>query len=374
MLNIAIVIPTYNRLELLKKLIDSIEHQIIPNEVKIFCVISNSCSTDGTTQYLIDKEKNQSPMGLIEFIIQNPDSIATYVEAKKNLFRAINLVPNQVEWTWMVGDDDYLTSNDVILKLTTFLKKTDKPDLAFIHSCQGRRSTHTNAAHYGTLFELCNSIGFHEMLGWISSIIVKTQIYKAAFNSILFEKSQSAYPHASTLLGEAANFQGVFLDTAWIDPQENQQNEETLQNWQKENMLERYFYVVDDLVSLKERGLLPNNLNSIFFRYLDITFIERYINYVFTELICNLKLNESTSDHWRRVEKISFLLGDTIESNDFLIRYKSLTANIDNIINLQKLMEHTRQSLVNIISMDVRKYPFTILPINTISEVAPVSN
>jgi hypothetical protein len=274
----------------------------------------------------------------------------------------------------MVGDDDYLTSNDVILKLTTFLKKTDKPDLAFIHSCQARRSTHTNAAHYGTLFELCNFIGFHEMLGWISSIILKTQIYKAAFNSIQYEKSQSAYNHSAAILGEAANFQGVFLDTAWIDPQENQQNEETLQNWQKENMLERYFYVIDDLVSLKERGLLPNNLNSIFFRYLDITFIERYINYVFTELICNLKLNESTSDHWRRVEKISFLLGDTIESNDFLIRYKSLTANIDNIINLQKLMEHTRQSLVNIISMDVRKYPFTILPINTISEVAPVSN
>jgi glycosyltransferase involved in cell wall biosynthesis len=86
MLNIAIVIPTYNRLELLKKLIDSIERQIIPNDVRIFCVISNSCSTDGTTQYLMDKEKNQSPMGLIEFIIQNPDSIATYVEAKKNLF------------------------------------------------------------------------------------------------------------------------------------------------------------------------------------------------------------------------------------------------------------------------------------------------
>jgi hypothetical protein len=273
----------------------------------------------------------------------------------------------------MVGDDDYFTSNDVILKLTTFLKKSDNSQLAFIHSCQCRRSTHTNAAHFGTLFELCNSIGFHEMLGWISSIIVKTQIYKAAFNSILFEKSQSAYLHASTLLGEAANFQGVFLDTAWIEPQEVQQNEETLETWQKENMLERYFYVIDDLVSLKERGLLPNNLNSIFFRYLDITFIERYINYVFTELICNLKLSESTSDHWRRVEKISFLLGDTIESNDFLARYKSLSANIDTIINLQKLIEHTRQSLVNIISMDVKKYPFTILPTNTISEIAPVS-
>ena len=371
MLTIAIVIPTYNRLEHLKKLINSLECQILPDDVKLFCVISNSCSIDGTAQYLIDKERTSSKKGAIEFIIQNSGSIITHVFAKENLKKAVNLVPNQVEWTWMIGDDDYLTSNDVILKLTTFLKNSD---LDFIHPCQARRSTHTNAAHYGTLFELCNFIGFHEMLGWISSIIMKTPTYKAAFNSFLYENSLSAYPHSAAILGEAANLKGVFLDTSWVDPQEIEQTEDTFQNWQKENTLERYFYVIDDLIFLKERGLLPNQLNSIFFRYLDITFMERYINYVFSELVCSLKLSESTLNHWRKVELISFLLGDTIESKDFLVKYKSLTANLDNFINLQKLMEHTQQSLVNITNMDVRKYPFSILPINTISEVVPASN
>jgi glycosyltransferase involved in cell wall biosynthesis len=367
MLNIAIVIPTYNRLDHLKKLIESIENQILPDDVKIFCIISNSCSTDGTAQYLIDKERTQSQKGSIKFIVQNPGAVLTYVLAKENLKKAVNLVPNQVEWTWMIGDDDYLTSNDVILKLATFLKNSDNSNLDFIHPCQARRSTHTNAAHYGTLFELCNFIGFHEMLGWISSIIMKTPTYKAAFNSFLYENSLSAYVHSAAILGEAANLKGVFLDTAWVDPLEVMQTEDTLQTWQKENVMERYFYVIDDLIFLKERDLLPNKLNTIFFRYLDITFIERYINYVLVELVSNQKLSESTSDHWRRIEKISFLLGDTIESKDFLIRYKSLTANLDNFINLQKLKEHAQQLLVNIINMDVIKYPNTILPVNVIS-------
>jgi len=371
MLTIAIVIPTYNRLGHLKKLIDSIESQILPNDVKLFCVISNSCSTDGTAQFLIDKERAQSQKGSIEFIVQNQGSGITYVPAKENQKKVVNLVPNQVEWTWMIGDDDYLTSNDVILKLTTFIKNSD---LDFIHSCQARRSTNTNAAHYGTLFELCNFIGFHEMLGWISSIIMKTSTYKAAFNSFLYENSLSAYSHSAAILGEAANLKGVFLDTSWIDPQEIEQTKDTLETWQKENVVERYFYVVDDLVFLKERGLLPNKLNSIFFRYLDITLVERYINYVLIELVSNKKLSESTSDHWRRIERISFLLGDTLESKEFLVRYKSLTANLDNFINLQKLHEHAQQALFDVynnIALVSQPYPFTILSVNVISKVLP---
>jgi len=371
MLTIAIVIPTYNRLEHLKKLINSIECQRLPDDVKLFCVISNSCSTDGTAQFLIDKESAQSQKGSIEFIVQNQGSSIIYVPGKENQKKAVNLVPNQVEWAWMIGDDDYLTSNDVILNLTTFLKNSD---LDFIHPCQARRSTHTNAPHYGTLFELCNCIGFHEMLGWISSIIMKTSTYKAAFNSFLYENSLSAYPHSAAILGEAANLKGVFLDTSWIDPQDIAQTEATIQNWQKENVIESYFNVIDDLVFLRERGLLPNQLSSVFFRYIDITFMERYIKYVFTELVCNPKLSETTLNHWRKVELISFLLGDTPESKDFLVKYKLLTANLDNFINLQKLMEYAQQSLVDLINMDVRIYPFTILPSNTISEVVPVSN
>jgi hypothetical protein len=213
------------------------------------------------------------------------------------------------------------------------------------------------------------------MLGWISSIIMKTSTYKAAFNSFLYENSLSAYCHSAAILGEAANLKGVFLDTSWIDPQEIEQTKDTLQNWQKENVVERYFYVIDDLVFLKERGLLPNKLNSIFFRYLTSTFMYLYyVPFVFSEILANQKLSESTSDHWRRIERISFLLGDTLESKDFLVRYKSLTANLDNFINLQKLHEHAQQALFDVYNNIVlvsQPYPFTILSVNVISKVLP---
>ena len=50
----AIAIPTYNRLSNLKRAIEHIENQVFDSNVELYCVISNTASTDGTHDYLMN--------------------------------------------------------------------------------------------------------------------------------------------------------------------------------------------------------------------------------------------------------------------------------------------------------------------------------
>jgi glycosyltransferase involved in cell wall biosynthesis len=364
MLTIAIAIPTYNRLEYLKRLIQTIEDQEIPENLKVFCVVSNSSSTDGTTEYLIKKHTNQSQKKSLEFLIKNPEvgGDQNEVAYKENWRKAINYVPDCAEWTWLIGDDDFLTANNVLINLVRFITIAKEKNLSFMHLCQARRSTKTNSAQYGTLFELCNNIGFHEILGWMSSIFIKTEIIKDAFESTLFLETLSAYPHSSAILNKAHNLNAAFIDSSWVDPQDPDQTEDTKKRWQAAKIGESYFYIIDDLIYMKERGSLPYKLNYLFFRYHTYSLRDRYTIFIMAELSQQHSLTERAFEHWRRVEKIGFFLGKSEEIKDFQVWYELMSALIENCINTQTIRDNAFQRLVNTFSLlQSAQYPFTVL-------------
>ena len=51
-IKLAIAIPTYNRLEKLKILLNSIDNQIFCKDLELSLFISNIASTDGTSEFL----------------------------------------------------------------------------------------------------------------------------------------------------------------------------------------------------------------------------------------------------------------------------------------------------------------------------------
>ena len=51
-LKLGIAIPTYNRLEKLKVLLNSIDNQILSKDLDLSLFISNIASTDGTSEFL----------------------------------------------------------------------------------------------------------------------------------------------------------------------------------------------------------------------------------------------------------------------------------------------------------------------------------
>jgi len=97
---ITIAIPTFNRVDRLNQLIESIESQYIPKEVDLKVAISNTASQDDTFTYLNLLSKFDSH----KYIIQNK------IKYVPNWYNLISIVPADSHYVWLIGDDDDLQS------------------------------------------------------------------------------------------------------------------------------------------------------------------------------------------------------------------------------------------------------------------------
>ena len=183
-LKFIVAIPTFNRVLKLKEAINSILEQEFDNiELKI--LISNSFSTDGTYQYL-EKLKGDS-----KFIIFNkrekiPNNYLSQFINFRNLAKSL---PNDADWIWWLGDDDKMVSKNSLSLVVKKIKEFDCNDLHFIHACHSEKASKNHKVYKDNILNLCNTFGYHELLGWMSSIILK----KKALKKILFDSTQNLY-------------------------------------------------------------------------------------------------------------------------------------------------------------------------------------
>ena len=77
-----------------------------------------------------------------------------------------------------MGDDDYLYDSEAIASVCEVLTHHHHDDqFAFLHACQARRSRNTRAVTVEDVSTLCNMYGYTEMLGWISSIVMRKDLF-----------------------------------------------------------------------------------------------------------------------------------------------------------------------------------------------------
>lgn len=116
---ITIVVPTFNRKDLLEKCLKSIDDQSCKNYLVI---ISDNCSSDATADFLAENyagkenytiNRNTSNIGLVN-----------------NINKALSMV--KTPWATILSDDDYL-DDDFIQKLDNIIKNCDKDFIAFSH-------------------------------------------------------------------------------------------------------------------------------------------------------------------------------------------------------------------------------------------------
>ena len=329
-MKIVIAIPTFNRCEKLKRNIESIDKQIIPDGVELSLAISNSASTDNTQQFLTELSAHRDNTFLFNQQTEWTGGNYGYLES---------VIPEQTDWVWYMGDDDYFPEKTSIASMCEFLKKNDSDqDFIFVHACQAQRSRSSGQVFKADVLDLCNEFGYIEMLGWISSIVMRAKPFKNALRKIdkrvqvartepLLSNSQSAFFHSSYFLEEIYHKKGAFIDLPFIEPQDESMTEETRQRWQNENMGERYIYVVDDLIRLRETGLPLTNLPLQFFKYHKYHLWDRFIIYQISAAIEIAQKNDPKLisiykpkflQNWRRIETIATML-DKSEIQKWLI-------------------------------------------------------
>ncbi len=338
-LKLGIAIPTYNRLEKLKVLLNSIDKQIFSKNLDLSLFISNIASTDGTSEFL--EEEVQKRYNLKVYNRPEDQTI------KPNIFYLNKIISSDIEWVWFMGDDDKLSEKNSLQKVYECLKENNINDLEFFCACEKRRSRNTSKVFIDKVFNLCNKFGYHEMLGWISSIILKKQTFQKVFDDIsqsittqyqnFDDAITSAYPHSASILKYTHDKNGLFYDFGLVETQDKLQTIETQKRWEEENMLWRYFHVIDDIENLINQKILePNSFNLTFFRYHAYFLWDHLIFLTFKRLPQYIRSRSDINDINNHIQILSNNLCRLLKAENFLKNVndrKDLTLKVTMCIN-----------------------------------------
>jgi len=290
-LNIAFAIPTFNRVGSLKNTIESIAQQNCDVDIKMSVLISNKSSNDETHEFLSNLHFLYPKL---DFKIQStsPEQ-AKFCCAEDNFASLGAMISDELDWVWWLGDDDYLFSKNSLCAVMDIIKKSKADNLKLIHACQARRSRNTGEVLTSSFLDLSNHIGLHEIAGWMSSLVMDSELAKNVLidyspdllNSAVNSKGQqSAFAHATNILKYIHNKKIAFIDLPLVEPQHEKQTPESLMRWQVENVGERYLLIPHDLELLRNQIDLAK-FSRQFFRYIGYSLWDRYISFIIHRLV-----------------------------------------------------------------------------------------
>ncbi|MCR4332580.1 MAG: glycosyltransferase, partial [Sulfuricaulis sp.] len=228
-------------------------------------LVCDNASTDSTPQVVADLRR--------EF-----PGLISYHRHAFNYGGAVNFKTifglAEYEWLWLMGDDDFLAPGG--LKTMLPLLQDAKED--FFHVAEVPRCSNTGI-HRGTLFELCNDIGWLEMTGFMSSLVMRDTIAM----QICALKNWAAYGRTSYLYGcalleVAAHRRAALVDLPIVDLQDRVQTPETLKRWAATDHDQGYRRVCEALGLLRDAGAIPGRVNRVFFRYVTYHLWDRFIS------------------------------------------------------------------------------------------------
>ena len=127
------------------------------------------------------------------------------------------------------------------------IKEFDCNDLHFVHACHPEKASKNHKVYKDNILNLCNTFGYHELLGWMSSIILK----KSALKKILIDSTQNLYfidtkdhsasscfAHSASILKNYHCKKGLFLDYPFSNKPRCKTNYTIQKNDGKKKMLQ----------------------------------------------------------------------------------------------------------------------------------------
>lgn len=195
------------------------------------------------------------------------------------LTRLFTSCGSDYDYMWLQGDDDYITDSNAYAEVANVIRLSAANPPAIIHCCQTRR------AHPGdtrvisaTTEDLCNSFGWHDMLGWISSLVISRETIERVLQAPQFQPDfrDSAFSHSEALLEAAYGKTMLLIGAGLIDTQDEEQTQDCLERWRIGNVFERYWYVIDGIKEMIDRGIIKKPLSQSFFRYHTYTYWDRF--------------------------------------------------------------------------------------------------
>lgn len=271
-MRLLIVIPTWNRADYLDKAIGAIASaRALSESCEVDLFISNNCSTDRTSEVIAYWQKKAPWVHSRSWEEHTP----VWAEIVRRAFTGSDL---PYDYAWLQGDDDWITDETAYLQLAEAINADPENPPAIVHCCCTRRALPGDTRVVsGTTEDLCNVYGWHDLLGWISSLVVsKGMVDRMLASPQWTVPAPSAYCHSEALLEAGYGQTMLILGAGLIDAQDLEQTRETVDRWKKGKVAQGYWLVIPGLMNLQERGVLKVPLTLAFFRYLTYSFWDRF--------------------------------------------------------------------------------------------------
>ena len=292
---LTIAIPTFNRLRQLRRALRAIDQLVVPENVELVVAISNTASGDGTFRYLERVESLRSDYKVINQSrgrrIMTPNWVVlSYV------------VPRNSDWVWFHGDDDEILDPEALVKIFDLIKKYDSLSPHLVSLTQANRAIGPERAFTGTLFEIADTFGYHEVLGWMSQLFMRGKVYFQMMDDYatshhnnnsperLNARCVGNFPHSAALLEMNFRKTAIFFHSRLIDEQVPPLEKKVYVRKRKDlelerrdfNFTDRFFYDADWISKILENRGMRGSVN--FFRYVNKSFWDLLISIILSEL------------------------------------------------------------------------------------------
>ncbi len=302
-MKLLVAIPTYNRAEDLDKAIGDIARaRSMTQSCEVELYISDNCSSDHT-QAVVLRWRQEAPWIHYRRWVDHVDTWGPTM-----LWRALLGSRLDYEYIWLLEDEAHITDPLAFEKVAAALEAISDSPPALIHCCQTQRALPGDQRiAMGSTEELCNTFGWHDLLGWISSLIISKETVQRMFASPHCEVHPvSALWHSEVILEAAYGKNMMVLTEGLISPHGGGQSKLSNLQGDPASVGPDYWYVIAGLHNLKERAVFKIPLNLEFFRWLDYSLWDRLGQEV-VEIASSSTTTDST------IETQLYLLGGVAE-------------------------------------------------------------
>jgi hypothetical protein len=208
----------------------------------------------------------------------------------------------------------------------------------------------------------------------MSSLVVRRDRFEPGLKELLsktltfetdddaLKNNYSVYPHSAGLMKHCHADSAAFIDLPLVEPQDQEQTQESIARWAVDHHGERYFFVIDDLLWLKKNNCLGNGVTREFFRYLNGHFWDRYMQSVISDMVNGGTLTPAIANKVQRLRWIADLLGAESDKKMWLQVVDGLEREMQTFAESLRSFNSLRESLVKKFNQAAQPcYPFHVL-------------
>ena len=178
-------------------------------------------------------------------------------------------MPDDADWAWTLETGHRLYQYDSLQILAKTIRQNAYANVNVVHVCDAGQSFDTGHIQYKTVDELCQAFGYFEILGKISSLIIRPAHYKFAFNGHLADTAKAAndgeiwvshHTHSQFLFLALSQTTAILADLKLVDLDSGA-------DWAKPGKSHEWFKIAREIVELGAATGNSTKWKPHFFRY-----------------------------------------------------------------------------------------------------------